>query len=117
MTGDPVDEYLDALEEPQRSTLRALRDSIVGLVPDAEPGIAYGSPAFKIGGKAVAGFAAFTHHVSYLPHSGSVLETLADDLAGYEWSKGALKLGLDQRLPDALLAKLIDARKQELGLE
>jgi hypothetical protein len=30
-------------------------------------------PAFVVNGKAVAGFAAFKSHLSYLPHSGSVL--------------------------------------------
>src|SRR6476660_7940593 len=66
---EDVDRYLAALPEPQRSTLRQLRATIVSIVPDAEEGMAYGSPAYKVGGKAIAGFAAFTNHLSYLPHS------------------------------------------------
>jgi hypothetical protein len=39
--------------------------------------MAYGSPAYKVRGKAIAGFAAFKSHLSYLPHSGSVLSDSA----------------------------------------
>jgi len=67
------DDYLDALEEPKRATLSRLRETIVAIVPDAEQGISYGVPAFKVGGKTIAGFAAFKNHLSYLPHSGSVI--------------------------------------------
>ena len=67
---DDIDAYLDALEEPKRSTLTRLRDTIVAIVPDAEPCISYGMPAFGLRGKTVAGFAAFKNHLSYLPHSG-----------------------------------------------
>ena len=77
MTADEVDAYLAGLEEPKRSTLEALRRSIRAVVPDAEECISYGMPAFRVGGKVVAGFAAFKNHLAYLPHSGEVLEVWA----------------------------------------
>jgi uncharacterized protein YdhG (YjbR/CyaY superfamily) len=113
---DPVDAYLAELDEPKRSTLAAVRDTIVELLPEAEPCIAYGAPAFKVGGKTVAGLAASDAHLSYLPHSGDVLGSLQDDLAGYRWSKGALRFAIDEPLPRRLVEKLIDARMRELGL-
>lgn len=54
-----IDAYLAALDEPRRSTLEELRASIVEVVPNAEQCLSYGAPAFKVQGKAVAGFAAF----------------------------------------------------------
>ena len=57
--GNEIDAYLDALEEPKRSTLTRLRDTIMAIVPDADQGISYGMPAFRLRGKTVAGFAAF----------------------------------------------------------
>jgi uncharacterized protein YdhG (YjbR/CyaY superfamily) len=63
-----IDRYLAALDEPKRSTLEALRKSITEIVPEADQGISYGMPAFKVNGKAVAGFAAFKNHLSYMPH-------------------------------------------------
>jgi uncharacterized protein YdhG (YjbR/CyaY superfamily) len=115
VTAHEVDAYLAGLDEPKRSTLEQLRTAILEVVPDAEQGLSYGMPAFKLGGKTVAGFAAYKHHLSYLPHSGSVLAELGDDVAGYETSKGALKFRVDERLPEPLVRKLVVARLRELG--
>jgi uncharacterized protein YdhG (YjbR/CyaY superfamily) len=112
-----IDRYLAGLDEPQRSTLEALRKSIMEAVPQAEQCISYGAPAFKLHGKPVAGFAAFQNHLSYLPHSGSVLATLPDDVAPYETSKGSLKFAINKPLPKRLVKKLVRARMQKLGLE
>jgi uncharacterized protein YdhG (YjbR/CyaY superfamily) len=76
MSKDEVDRYLAALEEPKRSTLDALRRTILDIVPEVEQCISYGVPAFRLQGKVIAGFAAFKNHLSYLPHSGSVFPEL-----------------------------------------
>jgi uncharacterized protein YdhG (YjbR/CyaY superfamily) len=109
-----IDEYLAALDEPKRTTLQKLRQTIRGIVPDAEECISYGMPAFRLEGKVIAGFAAFRDHLSYLPHSGSVLGELADDLAGYHTTRGSLHFPIDQPLPKALVKKLIALRLSEL---
>ena len=106
MSKGDIDRYLAALDEPKRGTLEALRQSILEVVPHAEQCISYGMPAFKLQGKTVAGFAAFNHHLSYLPHSGSVLPALGDDLAGYEMTKGSLHFAIDKPLPKRLVEKL-----------
>jgi uncharacterized protein YdhG (YjbR/CyaY superfamily) len=116
MAPNEVDRYLAGLDEPQRSTLEALRKSILEVVPGAEQCISYGMPAFKVQGKTIAGFAAFKNHLSYLPHSGSVLATLADDVAPYEASKGSLKFAINKPLPKRLVKRLIHTRMRELGL-
>jgi hypothetical protein len=43
-TTNPIDEYLAALDEPKRTTLTSLRDTIMAIVPDAEQCISYGLP-------------------------------------------------------------------------
>ncbi len=111
-----IDRYLAGLDEPKRSTLEVLRSSILEVVPEAEECISYGMPAFKVAGKTVAGFAAFKHHLSYLPHSGSVLSTLGGEVAGYERSKGALRFAIDTPLPEHLVKNLVMARMRELSL-
>jgi uncharacterized protein YdhG (YjbR/CyaY superfamily) len=105
-----IDWYLDALDEPKRAALADLRDTIVAIVPDAEQCISYGMPAFKLGGKTIAGFAAFKNHLSYLPHSGSVLSQLAKEIEGYTKTKGSLHFPVDKPLPKELVKKLLDAR-------
>ena len=110
MSAAEVDEYLLGLEDPKRRVLMELRDTILRIVPQAEQVISYGSPAFRVDGVTVAGFAAFKTHLSYLPFSGSVLSQLADELDGYTMTKGALHFPLDQPLPEALVKKLIAVR-------
>ena len=116
MTALEIDGYLDAAPEPQRSTLRSLRATILEVIPDAEQCISYGMPAFRLQGKVVAGFAAFKRHVAYLPHSGSVLAELATELAGYEQTKGSLHLPIDVAPSRELVEKLIEVRLRQLGL-
>lgn len=113
MSAEEVDNYLAALEEPKRSTLQALRRTILEVVPEAEEVISYRVPAFRVGGETIAGFAAFKHHLSYLPFSGSVLPRLADDLEGYTMTKSALHFPIDRPLPKTLVKKLIAARLRD----
>ena len=108
-----IDEYLQALEEPKRGTLTRLRETILDILPDADQGISYGVPAFKVRGKTIAGFAAFKNHLSYLPHSGSVFPELSADLKGYSTSSGALRFKVDQPLPRNLVQKLIEVRLRQ----
>ena len=112
-----IDAYLVRLSEPARNTLSKLRADIRALLPEAEECISYGMPAFKVQGTVVAGFAAFKNHLSYLPHSGSVLQVLADDLADFTMTKGSLHFPLDQPLPRTLLRKLITTRLLQAGIE
>jgi uncharacterized protein YdhG (YjbR/CyaY superfamily) len=105
-----IDDYLDQLDEPKRTTLSRLRQTILDVVPDAEQCMSYGLPAFKVHGRTVAGFAAFKNHLSYLPHSGSVFPELAEVLAAYSKSSGALRFDIDTPLPRDVVEKLIAVR-------
>jgi uncharacterized protein YdhG (YjbR/CyaY superfamily) len=109
-----IDEYLAGLDEPKRTTLQKLRQTIHGIIPDAEECISYGMPAFRLEGKVVAGFAAFKTHLAYLPHSGSLFGALSVDLAGYESTPGSLHFPIDRPLPKALVKKLIATRLKEI---
>jgi uncharacterized protein YdhG (YjbR/CyaY superfamily) len=113
MSAAEIDRYLEALDEPKRSTLSRLRLDILAAAPDAEQCISYAAPAFKVSGKTIAGFAAFKNHLSYLPHSGSVFPQLAEELAGYEKSSGALRFRVDVPLPPDLVEKLVAVRLRQ----
>jgi uncharacterized protein YdhG (YjbR/CyaY superfamily) len=113
VSAQEIDQYLDALEEPKRAALALLRQVILDVLPEAEQGISYGVPAFRIRGKTIAGFAAFKSHLSYLPHSGSVFSQLKDELKGYSTSTGALRFDIGHALPAPLVEKLISVRLQQ----
>lgn len=114
MSRQDIDDYLANVEEPKRTTLQTLRQTIQGIVPEAEQGISYGMPAFRLHGRVIAGFAAFKNHLTYVPHSGSVFAQLPDELAGYSTSKSALRFPIDKPLPKALVRKLITVRLREV---
>jgi uncharacterized protein YdhG (YjbR/CyaY superfamily) len=109
-TANRVEEYLTGLEEPKQSTLRQLRSSILEIIPDAEECISYGLPAYRVRGKVIAGFAAFKKHLSYLPHSGSVIPEVGARAAGYTTMKGSLHFAVDKPLPKLLVRQLVKVR-------
>jgi uncharacterized protein YdhG (YjbR/CyaY superfamily) len=117
VSAEEIDAYLDSLDETKRGTLAQLRRTILAVIPDAEQGISYGLPAFRVGGKTIVGFAAFKNHLSYLPHSGSVFPELSDELAGYAKSTGALRFKIDQPLPQDLVEKLIAVRLRQASVD
>ena len=111
-----IDGYLRALDQPKRSTLEEMRRRILEVVPKAEQCLSYSVPAFKVQGKTVAGLAAFKNHLSYLPHSGSVLAQLQDELGRYTQTKSALHFAIDEPLPGHLVRRLILVKMRECGL-
>jgi uncharacterized protein YdhG (YjbR/CyaY superfamily) len=116
MTTEDVDHYFAALEDPKRSSLEEMRRRILKVIPDAEQGISYSLPAFKVEGKTVAGLAAFKSHLSYLPHSGSVLAAVSEKTRGYTQTKSALHFPVDKPLPQGLIRELIGVKLREAGL-
>jgi uncharacterized protein YdhG (YjbR/CyaY superfamily) len=114
MSREQIDAYLAKVEEPKRTTLEQLRRTILSLVPEAEECISYQVPAFRVGRKVIAGFAAFKNHLSYLPFSGSVLNQLPEELASYDKTLSALHFPVDRPLPAPLVKKLIDVRLREV---
>lgn len=113
---DVIDDYIARQPEPQRQRLAEAAAAIRALLPRAVEGIAYGMPAWKVDGIGVAGVVAAKNHWAYAPFSGSVTETLAAQLAGYEVTKGTVKLAPDASLPKPLLKKLIAARLAEVAM-
>lgn len=114
MSEQQVDDYLAAVPEPQRSTLEGLRRTLAELLPEAEQGIAYGVPCFKVHGTGVAGFGFSKQHCTYFPMSGSITAELADELTGYATAKGSIRFPVDEPLPTALVTRLVEARRREI---
>ena len=88
-----------------------MRKRILEIVPGAEEVVSYGMPAFKVGGKIVAGLLANKKHVGYYPFSGSILHLFPDELAKFSTTKSALHVPVDKPLTKTLLRKLIRASR------
>ena len=110
MSTKEVDRHLAKIQEPQHSTLQALRKLIREVIPEAEEVISYGFPGYKLDGKIICGFDAFKNHCSFFPHSSLVIPELEQELVNYKTSKGALQFAIDKPLPKTLVRKLISTR-------
>lgn len=106
--------YLARVPPETRALLEDLQAKILRVVPAAEPCISYGMPAFKIGKKVVAGFAATKTGGSFYPHSGTTLATVGDALRGRSTTKSAVHFTAEKPLSAALVAKLVRARRAEI---
>lgn len=113
MSEAEVTAYIEAQPEPKRSTLQAVRASILEIEPRFEQVIAWNSPQFKLNGKYAVGLCAFKNHLTFSPQSAEVMTNHATELADYVTSKSSFQFAVDQPLPKALLEKLIRARVSE----
>jgi uncharacterized protein YdhG (YjbR/CyaY superfamily) len=106
-----IDQYLADASPGRRAILPKLREAIHSFVPEVEECISYRMPAFRHGGRVIAGFQATSKGCSYYPFSGTTLKTLARDLEGYNQTMSALHF--DEPLPASLVRKLLEARIAE----
>lgn len=115
MSVSEVSAYIKAQPEPKRSTLEAVRKSIMEIEPKFEQVIAWGSPQFKINGKYAVGLCAFKNHLIFSPQSAEVLAAHSKELEGYVVSKSSFQFSVDKPIPKALLKRLIVSRLKELA--
>jgi len=108
-----VAEYLATLPEDTRATLERVRAAIRQALPQAEEGISYQIPAFKLEGSAVIYFAGWKEHYSLYPATHEVVSSFARELAGYELRKGTIRFPLSKPVPTRLIAGIAKLRAQE----
>jgi uncharacterized protein YdhG (YjbR/CyaY superfamily) len=109
---ETVDEYLDRVPEPARTTLNKIRAVIRSVAPvEATEGISYGIPTFKYKGM-LASFAAFSDHCSLFPGAGPTIE-FKNELKNFQTSKGTIRFAPNKPLSTTLLKKLLKARIAE----
>ena len=111
-----VEEYLEGVPEPARTTLEKMRAMIRAAAPaQATEAISYGMPGFRYKGALVA-YAAFKNHCSLFPMDAALIVRFADELKVYKTAKGTIQFPMDKPLPAALVKKIVKARvaKNEL---
>jgi uncharacterized protein YdhG (YjbR/CyaY superfamily) len=109
-----VASYLRGLERPQRAALEKLRDTISAAAPDAEEGIAWSMPGFKLRGKAFVGYAAFKDHYSFFPMSMAAIDAHRAALGEHVTGRGTIAFGYEEKLPDTHVKKVVKTRLAEV---
>ena len=100
--------YIAARPPAARRALQTLRRTIRATAPTAEEAFSYGIPAFRLNGKMLVWYAAFTAHCSMYPITAQIRRGL--QLKGYETSKGTVRFPLSKSPPVGLVRKLVRAR-------
>ena len=106
--------YINGQLEPKKSTLLAVRKTILEIEPTLEQVIAWKAPMFKFNGKYVAGLCAFQTHLTFSPQSAEVMAAHEAELNSYVRSKSSFQFDVDKPLPKSLLTTLIKARLKEV---
>lgn len=75
-------------------------------------------PGHRFGKKMIAGYAGFTKHCGFYPHSGGIVPGFGDELEerGFKYSKSGVLFTPAKPLPDDLLERIVAARLKEAGL-
>lgn len=107
-----IDEYIAGQPEAFQPMLEEMRGLIKSVVPEAEELISYQIPSFKYKYMLV-GFGATKKQCSFYLMSSHLAKEMKEELAEYSSSGTTLHFAPDQRLPKALIKKVIKARVKE----
>jgi uncharacterized protein YdhG (YjbR/CyaY superfamily) len=112
-----VDDYLAAVPADARGALDGIRAAITDAAPDAEEGISYGIPLYRLGGKHLIGFGASKQHLSLYVTDSEVLRTFERELAPFDHAgtKTTIRFTPEKPLPKNLVKKIVKARIKELA--
>jgi uncharacterized protein YdhG (YjbR/CyaY superfamily) len=106
--------YFAALPPASRRALKQIRETIRAAAPDAVESFSYRMPGFRLDGRPLVWYAAFTRHCSLFPITDSIKRMHASALEGYETSKGTVRLPLARSVPVSLVKRLVRSRVAEV---
>ncbi len=106
--------YIAARPPKARAALKKVRAAIRATAPKAEEGFSYRIPAFRLDGRVLVWYAAFTNHYSMFPVGTALARSLGPAADGYETAKGTIRFPLDEKVPVGLVKKIVKARMAQL---
>ena len=106
-----IDEYIAGSPKEVQELLQQTRETIKAAAPGAAETINYGIPTFTLNGNLVH-FAAFKNHIGFYP-TPSGIEAFSKELSVYQGAKGSVQFPVNQKLPLALITKIVKFRVSE----
>jgi uncharacterized protein YdhG (YjbR/CyaY superfamily) len=107
-------EYIDGLDEPDRTAMAKVQRAALALVPEAVEGVSYGMPALRYRDRPLLSVMQAKGHIGLYPYSPAVVSAVSDQLDGYSWSKGTIRFTADNPLPDGLVDRIVTLRRGEI---
>lgn len=99
-----IDEYIESQDESIRERLREIRSIIRSAIPEAEERMSWSMPTYWKGNNLIH-FAASKKHLGLYP-GGEATAVFADELAGFDVSKGTIRLPYSKELPEDLIRRI-----------
>lgn len=112
-----VGEYLSTVDGADRAALERVYAIAREAVPDAEEGRSYAMAALLYRGKGLIATVRAKRFLSLYPYSGAVIASLSDALSDFETTSGSVHYSADHQLPDALVRRIVEARRAEIDTE
>jgi uncharacterized protein YdhG (YjbR/CyaY superfamily) len=107
-----VDKYILGFPEEVQEIMQQLRKLVKHIAPEAEEGIAYGMPAYKMNKRPLIYFAAYKQHIGfYATPSGH--SKFTKELSKYKQGKGSVQFPLDEPMPYKLIERIVKFRVEE----
>ncbi|WP_189644752.1 iron chaperone [Luteimonas gilva] len=107
-----VDAYIAAAAPGMAGILETLRAIVRSAAPEAEETMRMGTPTYVLNGPLVSFGAAAKHCAFYVMSRGPVARH-KQELAAFDTAPSAIKFAPGQRVPKALIAKIVKERMQE----
>lgn len=108
-----IDAYIKPFPKNVQATLQKIRTLIQQVAPEATEAMAYGIPTFKLDGKNLVHFGAYSHHIGFYP-SPDGITAFAKELKSYKQVKGSVQFPLDQPIPYDLIQQITIFRIKEI---
>ena len=111
MTSNSTDfkSYFDEFSGQQRAMLEEIYTLLGSMLPDADETISYQIPTFRMSGKNIVHFAAFSKHIGFYP-TPEVIAQFEEELQGYKYAKGSVQFPTNEALPTKLIADMTHSR-------
>lgn len=106
-----VDEYIAGFEQEIQKYMHKIRSLIKESAPDAQEGISYGMPSYKLNGRQLVYFAANKKHLGYYPAGVSTVDFFQKQ--GYKVTKGSVHFPYGKPLPEDLIKESVRYRVSE----
>lgn len=106
-----IDQYIKLYPKEVQEKLKEIRKLIQELAPEATEKISYGIPTFYLNGNLIH-FAAYAKHIGFYPGANGIA-TFEAEIKKYKYSKGAIQFTLDEKIPFALIKKIVKFRVKE----
>lgn len=116
MNPKTVDEYVALQDEDKKELLCQMRELILNTAPKAEEQISYMVPYYKYH-YGLVGFGVQKKGCSFYTMNPKLPENFRSELTGYKFSASTIHVNADQKLPKAVLKKIIKERMKENELK